>query len=71
MLIGRRGQRLVLGKNTFVFVLLLVTFLIGEKRVSKVDYLINADHAILIGWLKIPFLGKLKLYFKSLMMWSL
>lgn len=71
MLIGRRGQRLVLGKNTFVFVLLLVTFLIGEKRVSKVDYLINADHAILIGWLKIPFLGKLKLYFKNLMMWSL
>lgn len=71
MLIGRRGQRLVLGKNTFVFVLLLVTFLIGEKRVSRVDCLINADHAILIGWLKIPFLGKLKLYFKSLMIWSL
>ena len=32
---------------------------------------LNADHAILIGWLKIPFLGELKLYFKSLMMWSL
>ena len=47
-------------KNTFVFVLLLVTFLIGEKKVSKGDYLINADHAILIGWLKIPFLGELK-----------
>lgn len=51
---------LYLAKNTFVFVLLLVTFLIGEIKVSKVDYLINADHAILIGWLKIPFLGELK-----------
>ena len=54
------GRRLVLGKNTFVFVLLLVSFLLGEIKVSKVDYLINADHAILIGWLKIPFLGELK-----------